>query len=356
MNVKVDTNCDKTLWDEYVSSSSNGHFMQSHAWGMLQQQFGWKAMSLLARDGNTIKGGALLLSRPIPLLGRNIFYAPRGPVANHFDGETTAALCDVMMETIKRGRGIFLRCDPYVPENGITVNLVDQDRFRQVHREWSYWNAPKFVFWLDLKKDEETLLSNMTSSCRSEVRLGYKKGVVFERGGRKDLDEFYRLMCLTGRNKSIAVHGADYYRRLYDTVNLSARMELFLARYEGKIIATGMSVCYGEKAWLLYAASDREYYRFKPNRTLQWEMIKWARSEGCARYDFRGTATGDPPSTADPGYGVYEYKKSFGPKFTRLEGYYDLVANPTLYQIFRHGEEKGLPLAYRIKTWFGEVE
>jgi peptidoglycan pentaglycine glycine transferase (the first glycine) len=137
-------------------------------------------------------------------------------------------------------------------------------------------------------------------------------------------------------------------------VNLSGGVELFLGRYEGKTIAAGMSVRYGKKAWLLYAASDREYYKLRPNRTLQWEMIKWARREGCIRYDFRGTATSDPPSTKDPGYGVYEFKRSFGPEFTRLEGYCDLVASPTLYRLFRYAEEKGLPLVFRVKSWFDE--
>jgi len=194
----------------------------------------------------------------------------------------------------------------------------------------------------------------MSSTCRNEVRSGYKKGVVFEQGGFDDLDEFYRLMVSTGQNKGIAVHDAEYYRVLYSTLNRSASVGLFLGRFEGKTIAAGMSVKFGDKAWLLYAASDRDYYKLKPNRTLQWEMILWAHREGCRRYDFRGTATSDPPSTDDPGYGVYEFKKSFGPEYTRLIGYYDLVINPALHALFRFGEEKALPVAYRVKTWLDE--
>jgi peptidoglycan pentaglycine glycine transferase (the first glycine) len=351
MNLEVSIENNSEAWDQYVSSSRHGHYMQSHAWGVLQQHFGWETTFLVARKSNTIRGSALLLSRIIPVLGKKLFYAPRGPVADSYDPETVASLCAAMMQTVRKERGIFARFDPYVPENVLQDSTGDPNGLRKLSREWSYWNAPKFVFWLDLTPDEDTLLKNMTTTCRSEVRLGYKKGVTYAIGNRDDLDEFYRLMRLTARYKSIAVHNADYYRRLYDIMNLSGRVELFLARYEGKTIAAGMSICYGEKAWLLYAASDHEYRKLKPNRTLQWEMIKWARREGCMRYDFRGTATGDPPNVKDPGYGLYEFKRSFGPQFTRLEGYFDLVASPALYRLLRHAEEKALPLAFRIKSW-----
>lgn len=341
-------------WDDFVSSSPFGHYMQSHAWGELQRKHGWDPHYFLVRDGDEIIATALLLSRTIPFFGKKILYAPRGPVFDYCNttctGEVTSALNLKIMEM----GGAFLRCDPYVPEAVSIENTFETLGYRKINRDWSVWNGPKLVFWLDLQKDEETLFKNMSSTCRNEVRAGYKKGVIFERGGQADLDEFYRLMVSTGQNKGIAVHEADYYRVLYDTLNRSASVGLFLGRFEGKTIAAGMSVKYGDKAWLLYAASDREYYKLKPNRTLQWEMILWALNEGCRRYDFRGTATSDPPSTDDPGYGVYEFKKSFGPEYTRLTGYYDLVVSPPLHALFRFGEEKALPVVYRAKTWLDE--
>ena len=134
-------------------------------------------------------------------------------------------------------------------------------------------------------------------------------------------------------------------------MNASARVQLFLGSFEGEVITAGMSVSYGKRAWLLYAASDPKSYRLRANRTLQWEMIKWAHAQGCTRYDFRGTATNDPPNPNDPGYGVYQFKKSFGPEFTRLIGYYDLVRRPALYRMARIAEEYLLPVAYRARIW-----
>jgi peptidoglycan pentaglycine glycine transferase (the first glycine) len=115
-----------------------------------------------------------------------------------------------------------------------------------------------------------------------------------------------------------------------------------------------MSVMLGRRAWLLYAASDRAHAKLRITRNVQWEMLKWARNAGCLAYDFRGTATGDPPSPEDPGFGVYVFKKSFGPEFVRLAGYYDLITRPLHHRLFRLGEENVVPALYRAKVWFDE--
>ena len=354
MNFEVYTEPLWKPWDDFVSSSPFGHYMQSHAWGELQSSHGWDSYYLVARDGLAIRASVLLLSRTIPVIGKKIMYTPRGPVFDYSNTGLIAEVAASLHQKVKDMGCSFLRCDPYIAESEIVGRSLKSSKCLKVDRDWSFWNGPKFVFWLDLQTDEDTLFKKMSSTCRNEVRAGYKKKVVFEQGSRDDLDDFYRLMVSTGQHKGIAVHDADYYRVLYDTLSRSASVGLFLGKFEGKTIAAGMSVKYGDKAWLLYAASDRDYFKLRPNRTLQWEMILWAHREGCIRYDFRGTATSDPPNPDDPGYGVYEFKKSFGPEFTRLSGYYDLVVNNPLHSLFRFGEEKVLPVAYQVKTWLDE--
>jgi peptidoglycan pentaglycine glycine transferase (the first glycine) len=354
MEIKILDKCEAAEWDSFVSTSPNAHFMQSYAWGELQRQSGWTPHLLMIKDKSLTHCAVLLLSRPIPFTGKHVFYAPRGPVIDFANNDIVAVLRDALMSYLNEQHGVFLRMDPYVLEDHDIDKQFIHMGFKKVQRNWSYWNGPRLVFWLNLPTDEESLFQGMASKCRNEVRAGYRKGIVFGRGGAEKLDDFYRLMVSTGQQKHIAVHDSDYYKRLYEILNRSAQVELFFASFEEKVIATGMSVKYGTKAWLLYAASDPNYYKLRPNRTLQWEMIKWAHSEGCLRYDFRGTATSDPPNVKDPGYGVYEFKKSFGPQFTRLIGYYDLVANPFFYELGRLAEEKVLPVAYKAKTWMCE--
>jgi lipid II:glycine glycyltransferase (peptidoglycan interpeptide bridge formation enzyme) len=343
-----------SVWDRFVSASDHGHYMQSHAWGEMQRHAGWEPHYLSLAEGGAPRAAALLLSRSIPATGRKIFYTPRGPVGDSCAAEAYRELGAALQEYVRTNGGTFLRADPYLEESAALDATLSQGGFRKVPRDWSYWNAPKFVFWLDLLRAENEVFKGMATNSQKEVRAGYRKGVEYSIGGKEDLPEFYRLMQEMSTTKGIAVHDAAYYARLYEVMNRSCRLELFLAKFEGRIISVGMSINYGTRAWLLYAASDRQYFKLRINRNVQWEMMKWAHGIGCVRYDFRGTATGDPPSPADPGYGVYEFKKSFGPRFVRLAGYYDLVTRPTWYSLFRLGEERVLPRAYQAKVWFDE--
>jgi lipid II:glycine glycyltransferase (peptidoglycan interpeptide bridge formation enzyme) len=328
--------------------------MQSHAWGELQRASGWEPHYLALGDGGAIRGVVLLLSRSVPGAGR-VFYAPRGPVVDPSDAAAWRDLTAGLRAYLRRQRGIFVRLDPYQIEAAPTDEVMTGAGLRPLAREWSYWNAPRFVLWLDLRdRDEDTLFKGMTSTCRNEVRSGYKKGTVFSVGGADDIGDFYRLMTAMGQTKGVAVHEEAYYRRLYEGLSRSCDVALFLGRLDGTAIAAGMSVRFGDRAWLLYAASDRAYSKLRANRTLQWEMIRWALAGGCTRYDFRGTATGDPPSPSDPGYGVYEFKKSFGPEFVRLTAYRDLVVGRLRYRALRLGEERALPELYRAKLWLDE--
>jgi hypothetical protein len=64
-------------------------------------------------------------------------------------------------------------------------------------------------------------------------------------------------------------------------------------------------------------------------------MIRWAIAHGCTLYDFGGTGTGDPPKESDKGYGVYQFKRSFGAEIVRWYGYADRPFRPARYAGFR---------------------
>lgn len=351
MRMEVNASFDPGLWDEFVASQEMGHYMQSYAWGQFQRSAGWTVNYCVVHDGGALRASALVLSRPVPGTGTRVLYSPRGPVSAVGDREAVEVLLDGLRAHVARENGVFLRCDPYWTEMESAHSNALAARCSRVPRDWSSWNAPRFVFWLDLSGSEEVLFKRLSSGCRNEVRRGYKSGVDFSLGRAEHIDEFYQLLVLTGQQKGIAFHGVEYYRNLFEVLNASAKVQLFCGRVEGELIAGGISVIYGRKAWLLYAASAPAHYKLRANRTIQWEMIKWAHESGCSRYDFRGTATNDPPSPADPGYGVYEFKKSFGPEFTRTVGYYDLVNRPMMYRALRYAEDSLLPIAYRVRTW-----
>ena len=351
MNFQVESALDRGDWDRFVSAQPAGNIMQSYAWGEFQAHRGWEPRYGLLRENGKIRAAVMMLVRRVPGLRAKVFYAPRGPVVDFNDRSAIEALFGEIEAHVNAQNGIFLRCDPYWAENELFNGDSPPVRLKRVPGDVSYWNQPRLVLWLDLEGDQQALLARMAPKCRNGVRRGYKNGVEFSFGGPEDLEDFHRLMTLTAVHKGLPVHGIDYYRRLLETVALSAGIRLFIGRFRGQAVTTGISATYGDTGTLLYAASAPDFHKLNANRAQQWEMIKWSHSEGCRRYDFRGAVTRDPPSEDDPGWGVYQFKKGFGPEFIRLTGYYDVVSRRTLYHSFRFAEEHAIPAAYRLRTW-----
>lgn len=326
-------------WDDFVSKCGRGHFMQSHAWGKFKESSGWKVRYLLAIKKNKMKGASLLLSKPLPVLGKHIYYLPRGPVVEHDDSEALSFLLKNIRKYVEENNGVFLRVDPYFEESETYDSIFKGIGFKKIERTWSFWNSPKYIFWLNLDIGIENILKKMPKKKRYEIRVPHKKGVKYMKGGLSDIRDFYTLMVETAERKDIGTHDLGYYEKLYKILGDSGIAQLFLAKYDGEVVAAGISLAYGKRAWLLYMASSKKHFHLMPNRALQWEMIKWAVERGCEVYDFRGTATDDPPNPNDPGYGVYKFKKSFGPEFVRTVGYYDYVVNKLLYRVLIFAED-----------------
>lgn len=66
-----------------------------------------------------------------------------------------------------------------------------------------------------------------------------------------------------------------------------------------------------------------------PNYLIQWEMIRWAKEQGCHVYDFRGVS-GDLDES-NPLYGLYRFKKGFNGELIEFVGDWDRVYSPTFY-------------------------
>ena len=79
---------EKSNWDQFVGQHPEGHLLQSYAWGEMKAESGWLPIRLFVQDQEKIKAAIQILKRKIPLTGRCIFYAPRGPIVDYGDHTT----------------------------------------------------------------------------------------------------------------------------------------------------------------------------------------------------------------------------------------------------------------------------
>jgi hypothetical protein len=112
-----------------------------------------------------------------------------------------------------------------------------------------------------------------------------KTGVeVFQATSREDVLAYYQIRLDWNRRKNLEYQEPswDKFEQRY---RLQNNIRLFLARYEGKIIA-GNTVRFfpGGLVEAANNASLDEFLRLRPNDLLMWRIIEWACAEGFPRF------------------------------------------------------------------------
>ena len=334
-------------WNDFVTRHPRGHFMQLWEWGEVRGASGWQPHYLAVERIGGFEATALVLERKLPGFG-TVFYTPRGPLWDPTIPDGLPRLASGVRQLADTRGGVLWRIDPYVIDSEVSIrSQLETAGFNGLDMAWSYWNQPKYVMLLSLEGGKNSILRAIDGGDRYKIRYASKQGVQIERSTASEpyLDEFYRLMKATARKKAIPMRDLQWYANLLRVFGAAGHAALFFARKDSDPVSAGISIRMGARAWLMYLASD--YSASRANWALQWDMVSWAVESGCSQYDLRGTATNYPPQPADKGYGVYQFKKSFGAQLTPLLGYFDLVLAPRRYQAFRYAERRLLPLGER---------
>lgn len=329
---------EKELFNSFICKHPKGHAMQLWEWGDIKGRTGWKPWRLILEADGEIVAAATILERKLPLIGAPIFYCPRGPVMDMGESEKFQAVLQTISALAKRRKAILLKFDPDISKSEKNLQRYFQTAgFKQVDKGKNFEGVqPKFVFRLDISPDEEILLANMHQKTRYNIRLALKKGVVIRIGSREDLPAFFKVLKETTERDNFLVRSYSYFEDLYDTLVPTGFAQLFIGEFEGKIVAGTLAFLTGEKTWYIYGASSNAHRNVMPNYLIQWEMIRWAKEQGCTLYDFRGVS-GDL-SEDNPLYGLYKFKKGFNGEFTEFIGEWDYVYRPFMYAVWKAAE------------------
>ncbi|MBS3975763.1 MAG: peptidoglycan bridge formation glycyltransferase FemA/FemB family protein [Syntrophomonadaceae bacterium] len=323
---------DRELFNTFVKKCKKGHILQSWEWGEVKAKTGWEPLRLVVEEKGAVIAAISILKRRLPVVKKSIFYAPRGPVLDIHHQELFDFLLAEVKKLARVHQAVFLKIDPDVPRTDQSfAAYLKKAGFRAADKEVGFEGVqPRFVFRLDITPPEEQLLENLHQKTRYNLRLAKRKGVtVAATENKKDLDVFYRILVETAERDRFLIRSSDYFSVLWDQLVARGYARLFLAKYQGEIIAGTLAFIFGEKTWYIYGASANRHRNVMPNYLLQWHMIRWAKQEGCTLYDFRGV----PGNLTEdnPLYGLYRFKKGFNGEYTEFVGEYDLVYLPLFY-------------------------
>ncbi|HJW84374.1 MAG TPA: peptidoglycan bridge formation glycyltransferase FemA/FemB family protein [Anaerolineae bacterium] len=329
---------DHAEWNATLASLPVHHVLQSWEWGQFKSRWGWQARYVLFESDGHPRAAALILRRWLPLLGLGVMYVPKGPALDYADAALVESVLAEIEAIARRERAIFVKIDPDVPHPPTpSPRLGEGERVvaQMVRRGWRF-SAEQIQFrntvLLDVTPPEEELLAAMKPKTRYNIRLASKKGVSVRAGGIEDLDALYAMYAETARRDAFIIRPIEYYRDAWSSCMSAGLAQPLIAEAEGQAIAGLIVFRFGARAWYMYGMSREAHRDRMPNHLLQWEAIRWARSRGCAVYDWWGAP--DELNQADPMWGVYRFKQGFGGKFTAHIGAYDSPASKFWYWIY----------------------
>ncbi len=351
------------------------NLFQSYLWGFFKEKQGQKPLYFRVLfdddDGNEVAYPLLVLLRKIK--GEYVYaYVQRAPNESvipqdktSFLEELSLAMKEQLPPTI-----LFIRYDlQWINSDPHSRREMQQIMMNYGTKEHNFYKAPSdhlplSTCIINLRPTPQQLLKNMRQQTRNSVRRAYRESVEFSIYDARSpeifqkLREMYGIYEDTATRKGFYCEKYSYFENMFQInkdfledkgptifenglVPLDAQVPppkfyLFTAQKEGILLSGLILAICGTNAYYLYAASSMDMRHCMPNYGLQWEVMRFARSQGCTRYDLMGI----PPSrdSNSPLASLYIFKTGFGGNITHFMGTWDFPLQEEEYQSFRNTE------------------
>lgn len=334
--------------DEFiVKNSPDGGFLQSREWLKFQQTVGRKTFQL-QEEGFW----AGIIEHELPIVGKYL-YIPRGPITPTAVGEFPISKSQFpnksqiqisndqtrrgMLETIKLAKKENAGWIRIEPSNNDILELIRENIAEKVVKA-PHDMQPKEIFSVDISKPAEQLLAEMKSKTRYNVGVAKKKNIKIisspttKAERQKHVEEFLRLTREMALRQGITTHPDEYYRKMIESLP-EEMLKIYIAEFEGEVIAANLILFFGQTATYMHGASGNAHRNLMAPFLLQWQAILDAKEKGCKQYDFGGVKT----HAAGNWEGITNFKLGFSQAIKPIEfpGSYDIILNSRAYSLYR---------------------
>lgn len=301
--------------------------MHAWSWGDWQQTiFQRKPIRLALFDGDksALLGQGLVLQLPF---GFSYVYFPYGPIRlSDFSEKKYLEYLTSFTELVKKefSHSFFARIEPM---QTLSTEPTGSYHFKNVQ--------PQSTLILDLKKDAETLLSEMHSKTRYNIKLAQRHSVQVEvTTDEQQVNEAIDLIVKTGERQSYHGYSKAYYQKLVNffrnNPDQAITISVYIAHLHREILASAIMLDYKNTRIYLFGGSSDNKRQVMAPYLLHWQAIQDAQNNDITKYDFWGLET-----AAGKESGFVRFKMGFGGEVKHYGGAWDLPLNTFTYSAYR---------------------
>lgn len=318
---------EKKEYEAFVYQSPYATATQDMAWSLVKNN--WEPFYVYLKENDEIIAAMSILTvEAVP--GKKLAYATRGPVCDATDVSLVSRLYDEAEACLNDDNIFLLRTDPEVYFDETLIASYESKGFliRNSNVNPHRTIQPRLNMRLTMTgKTEDDLLAEFHRKTRYNIRLSKRKGVEVTNSREPEaVKAFYETHVIMSERQGITYRPFEYFERVMEAYGEHAR--IYLASFEGEILAGALCISYGKTTWYMYGGSTNAHRNLMPNYLMQWEMIKWGLEQGMTYYDFGGIFE------IDESDGLYKFKSGFvgADNVTAFIGEIDRVYDEEAYQ------------------------
>ena|SRR3989338_4994659 len=309
-------------WDKSLYLAKNEEFLQSYEWGEFQASEGKSVLRIFALNEGKMSYQAQGFVHSLPLGMKYLYFSHNLPLKSAEMGK--------FLDFLRKRGFVFARFEP--------IEDFDGGKYKKVpthHRQYQYTSL------LDLSLRDDELLKTFHEKTRYNIRLAAKKGVTIK--NEKNAAVFWPLLKETYQRDKIKSHSEKYYQ---DFIALPGCTQL-TAYFGDTALASVLLYTFGKTCVYVHGASSNTNRNLMAPYLIQWESLKYARSQGCMYYDLGGVAkplVSDSPNAetfytytwdkTDKLSGVTRFKAGFNGTIKHYGEASDIIFNSTKYMLY----------------------
>lgn len=306
-------------WTEVIKNYPEANFLQSPSYAKMNELLKNK---VIIEDFDK-KGYALMVVRKAKR-GKYL-EIPCGPLANWDNKEDIKTIVNTIRQIATQEKCVFVRIRPQLTASQANLTLLSNLGLKPSPMHL----AAEHTVMIDLKKPEESLLSEMRRQTRYEVRRADKLGIKVTTSSSEEIfKEFHKVQTETAKRQNFVP--PNLKTLLAEREAFKDDATIYVAKTaEGESIAYGLIIKGGKEADYYEAASTPLNRKLPGAYALLWQAMKDLKGQGYERFNLWGIAPAGQPNHRYAG--VTTFKTGFGGEIIEYVPAHDLVISKIGY-------------------------